>query len=423
MKDIKTKGGKGTHAVDRTVDLASKMKQGLVRSKDQFQNLADDGQVTPDEYAQDKVKYASEDIVRSAAHGSKRTVKKGYDGSKRLVQQIKQKRRDAESIKQTAKSTGKQTFKTMERSIKTAGQSAHKGVKTAEQTSRTTIKTTEKAAKTAQHTAKAAKKTAEASAKAAKKAAVAAKKTAEAAAKAAKAAAKAAIVAVKAIIAGIKNLAAAIAAGGWVAVVIIIVIVMVALIVGSCFGVFYSAGDTDGLTMQGVISEINTEYQAKIEETKNANTHDVLEMSGSRARWQDVLAVYAVKTATDPENAQEVATMDESKRDILRSVFWDMHQISSKTETKKIKEYTEEADENGNITVKETEVSKTVLYITVKHMTVDEMKSKYGFNDSQKEQLDEMLTEDKAKLWSGVLYGFGNDDIVSVAKSKLGNSG
>lgn len=423
MKDIKTKGSKGSHAVDRTVDLASKMKQGLVRSKDQFQNLSDNGQVTPDEYAQDKVKYACEDIVRSAAHGSKRTVKKGYDGSKRLVQQIKQKRRDAESIKQTAKSTGKQTFKTMERNIKTAGQSAHKGIKTAEQTSRTTIKTTEKSAKTAQQTAKAAKKTAEASAKAAKKAAEAAKKTAEAAAKAAKAAAKATIAAVKAIIAGIKSLVSAIAAGGWVAVVIIIVIVMVALIVGSCFGVFYSAGDTDGLTMQGVIGEINTEYQAKIEETKSANIHDVLEMSGSRARWQDVLAVYAVKTATDPENAQEVATMDEGKRDILKSVFWDMHQISSKTETKQVKEYTEEADENGNITVKEIEVSKTVLYITVKHMTVDEMKSKYGFNDSQKIQLDEMLTEDKAKLWSAVIYGYGDDDIVNVACSQLGNIG
>lgn len=423
MKDIKTKGSKGTHAVDRSADLAFRMKQGLSRSKDRFQNLADDGQVTPDEYAQDKVKYASEDIAQDAAHASKDTVKKTYDGSKRLVQQIKQKRRDADSIKQTAKSTGKQNFKTMERNIKTAGQSAHKSVKTSEQTARTTIKTTEKTEKTAQQTAKAAKKTAEASAKVAKKAAEAAKKTAEAAAKTAKAAVKATIAAIKAIIAGVQKLVAVIAAGGWVAVVIIIVIVMVALIVGSCFGLFYSAGDTDGLTMQGVIVEINTEYQTKIDETRNSTSHDLLEMQGSRARWQDVLAVYAVKTATDPENAQEVATMDEGKRDILKSVFWEMHEISKSTETKTVKEYSEEPDENGDIVVTETETSKTVLYITVKHLTVDEMKSKYGFNNSQKEQLDEMLTEDKAKLWSAVLYGAGNDDIVNVARSQLGNIG
>ena len=383
MKDIKTKGSKSSHAVDRSADLAFRMKQGLSRSKDQFQNLADDGQVTPDEYAQDNIKYASENITRDAFHGSKETVKKSYDGGKRLVQQIKQKRHDADSIKQTAKSTGKQTFKTVEHNIKTAGHTAQKSAKTAEQTARTTIKTTEKAAKTAQQTAKAAKKTAEASAKAAKKSAEAARKAAEAAAKTAKAAVKATVAAIKAIIAGLEKLGAAIAAGGWVAVVIIIVIVMVALIVGSCFGIFYSAGDTDGLTMQGVIQEVNTEYQAKIDETKNSASYDILEMQGSRARWQDVLAVYAVKTATDPDNAQEVATMDEGKRDILKSVFWDMHEISKSTATKTVKEYTEEPDENGDIVVSETEVSKTVLYISVKHMTVDEMKSKYGFDADQ----------------------------------------
>ena len=71
------------------------MKQGLVRSKDQFQNLADDGQVTADEYAQDKVKYWSEDAVHDVAHGSKETTKKTYDGGKKLVRQIKQKQRNA----------------------------------------------------------------------------------------------------------------------------------------------------------------------------------------------------------------------------------------------------------------------------------------------------------------------------------------
>jgi len=399
------------------------MKQGLGRSKDQVENLADDGQVTPEEYAQDKIKYASEGAAQDAAHATKDTAKKTYDGSKKLVEQIKQKRRDGDSIKQTAKSTGKQSFKTMKKDIKTAGKSTHKGVKTAESSARTTIKTTEKAAKTAEKTLKASQKAAKASAKAAKKSAEAAKKAAEVAAKTAKAAVKATIAAIKAIVAGVKSLVSAIAAGGWVAVVIIIVIVMVALIVGSCFGLFYSAGDSTGMTMQTAINDINTEYQAKIDETKNSTSHDILEMRGSRARWQEVLAVYAVKTTTDPNNAQEVATMDEDKYEILKGVFWDMHQISKSTETKTVKTYTETVNENGEIVTTEKEETKTVLYITVKHLTVDEMKSKYGFNDSQKSQLDEMLTEDKAKLWSAVLYGSGNSDIVSVAATQFGNAG
>ena len=100
MKDIKTKGSRSNRVVDSSADLASKMKQGLGRSKDQVENLADDGQVTPEEYAQDKIKYASEGAAQDAAHATKETAKKTYDGSKRLVEQIKQKRRDGDSIKQ-----------------------------------------------------------------------------------------------------------------------------------------------------------------------------------------------------------------------------------------------------------------------------------------------------------------------------------
>ena len=48
-------------------------------------------------------------------------------------------------------------------------------------------------------------------------------------------------------------------------------------------------------------------------DTIKANiAYDVLEMSGSRAVWPEVLAVYAVK----------VTTMDESKKAILKDIFW-----------------------------------------------------------------------------------------------------
>ena len=43
------------------------------------------------------------------------------------------------------------------------------------------------------------------------------------------------------------------------------------------------------MTMQTVVREINTEYDAKLDETKNGTAHDVLEMSGSRAVWKEVL--------------------------------------------------------------------------------------------------------------------------------------
>lgn len=50
-------------------------------------------------------------------------------------------------------------------------------------------------------------------------------------------------------------------------------------------------------------------------------------MSGSRAVWKEVLAVYAVKITTDPDAAQEVATMDDSKKQLLKDIFWQINEI------------------------------------------------------------------------------------------------
>lgn len=316
--------------------------------------------------------------------------------------------RGGKTIKQTAKSTAKGTVKT-----------ARKTVKTAERTAKTTIKTTQQAAKAAQ-------KTAQATARAARAAAHAARAAAKAAAVTAKAVAKAIALAVKAIIAGTKALIAAIAAGGWIAVVVIIIICLIAMIIGSCFGIFFSSEDSgSGMTMQGVVQEINTEYQDKLDEIKASHTYDVLEMSGSRAVWKEVLAVYAVKTTNDPDNAQEVATMDDSKKQILKDIFWEMNAISSSTDTKTETVIQESDDGNGNIVETEVTVTHTYLYITVSHKTADEMAAQYGFSEDQKEQLAELLADENNSLWTSVLYGITGSDgeIVSVALSQIGNIG
>lgn len=44
-------------------------------------------------------------------------------------------------------------------------------------------------------------------------------------------------------------------------------------------------------------------------------------MKGSRAVWKEVLAVYSVKVNTDPDNPQEVVTMDDAKKKLLKTIF------------------------------------------------------------------------------------------------------
>ena len=86
---------------------------------------------------------------------------------------------------------------------------------------------------------------------------------------------------------------------------------------------------------------------------------------------------------------------------------------------------TETDDGNGNIVQTETTVTRTYLYITVSHKTVDEMAAQYGFNQEQKDYLIELLQDKNNSLWSSVLYGItaSDDQIVTVALSQIGNVG
>ncbi len=335
---------------------------------------------------------------------------------------VKMAKRPAQAMGQTAKATGKGakgTIKSAQRTVKTAQRTAKGTVKTAQHTSKTAIKT-------ADHTAKAAQKTAQATAKAAKMTVHAARATAKTAAATAKAAAKGISATIKAIIASVKALVAAIAAGGWVAILAIVIICLIGLIVGSCFGIFFSGEDSGtGQTMPTVVREINQEYEGKLDEIKNGTAHDALEMSGSRAVWPEVLAIYAVKTTTDPDNPQEVATMDDSKKELLKEIFWAMNEISHRSETATTTQTVETDGGAGNIIEEEVQVTTTTLYITVTHKTADEMADTYNFTTDQRAQLAELLAEENRSMWSSALYGIGVGDgeIVVVALSQLGNVG
>ena len=166
-------------------------------------------------------------------------------------------------------------------------------------------------------------------------------------------------------------------------------------------------------------------YDRKLEEIESNVAHDRLELSGSRAVWPEVLAVYAVKTTTDPDNPQEVATMDDGKKELLKEIFWAMNEISHRTETATTTQTVETDDGKGNIMVEEVEVTATTLYITVTHKTADEMADIYNFTADQREMLAELLAEESNGMWSAVLYGIGTGDgeIVTVALSQLGNVG
>lgn len=464
-KGIKTRvAEKGIKSIDKAAVASERMKEAYIRTRDKADHSLYAEESSPGEYASDRLSSGVDSVTHEVIHQFDKQGRKGIKTTKENISKVKeniQKRKAAaeqpkkQAEKQAARKTrqaadkisepvrtlrqergavktldrGKKSIKTVDRgrkTIKQASSTAKGTVKTASKSIKTAEKTAKASIKTTQQAAKAAQRTAQATARAAKATAHAARAAARAAVAAAKVAAKATIAAVKAIIAATKALIAAIAAGGWIAVLVIVIICLIGLLIGSCFGIFFSGEDSgSGYTMQNVVQEINDDYQQQIDTTKANLSHDVLEMSGSRAVWPEVLAVYAVKTTTDPDNPQEVATMDDSKKAILTDIFWEMNQISSRTETRTETVITETDDGNGNIVETETTVTQTYLYITVSHKTAEEMAAQYGFDEEQKEQLAELLDEENRSLWSAVLYGIYTEDgaIVSVALSQVGNVG
>ena len=466
MADIKTRDVvKGSiKTIDKAAVAGERMKQAYISTKDRAEHSTYAAENSADEYASDKFERGVDTTVHEGIHQFDKAGRKGLETTKDNIHKAKdgidrfKEKRAEKALEKQAENVGNKAAKTAEKTtehtvrqagsktVKTVEKSAEKtvkqsvtsaGKKTVKTVGKGAVKTTGKTVKTAERTAKTAIKTSQQAAKTAQKAAQASAKAARAAAQAAKAAAKAAVVAakwiakatvavVKAIIAAVKGLVAAIAAGGWVAVVIIIVICLVALILCSVFGIFFSGEDSGtGQTMQTAVQEINTEYDNKLLEIRNGTTYDVLEMSGSRAVWKDVLAVYAVKTNTDPDNPQEVATMDDNKKQLLKDLFWEMNEVSSRTESVSETVITETDDGNGNIVQTETTVTRTYLYITVAHKTVDEMASQYGFNQEQKDYLTELLKPENNSLWAAALYGinYSDDQIVTVALTQIGNVG
>ena len=480
MPDIKTRDVvKGTiKTLDRSAVLGERMKEAYVRTKEKGENAVASSDSSADEYAADQLTGGVDAITHEAiqqidhqgqklirASGKAATKAQAKFRQHRQQQQAEQIRRasqpenghteldgipefqcDSGTVEperrtirlqrrlQNPASSGKiktrETQTRYHRAIKTRELPKGKVARATAKSTGRTIKTADAAAKTAikttQESAEAAKRTDVASIRAARGTAHAARVAAKAAVTAAKAVAKATADTVKAIIAGTKALVSAIAAGGWVAVLVVVVICLVGLIVGSCFGIFFSGEDSGtGQSMQTVVREINEEYQDKLEEIKRVNPHDKLEMSGSRAVWPQVLAVYAVKTTSDPDAPMEVASMDDTRKEILTDIFWQMNDISSRTEEVTETVISETDDGHGNIVETTTTVTQTYLYITVSHKTADEMADRFGFSEEQRGQLAALLADDNNMLWASVLYGIGasDDAIVTVALSQIGNVG
>lgn len=212
------------------------------------------------------------------------------------------------------------------------------------------------------------------------------------------------IQAIKAVVTGTKAIITALVAGGWILVVIIIVICLIAFLLNSVFGIFLSNENTGDKMMNSVIEELNNELSEKITNIQNENPHDDYVLNLNRTDWKYILSVYTV-IVSNGENATDVITINDYKTNILKDVFWKMNVITYNVQ--------DEVDETG--------ASKRVLYINIDGKTVNDMIVEYNLNPIQQKQMNELLSDKYASMWSNVVYGggIGNSNVVDIALSQV----
>lgn len=352
----------------KTVDRSIKDNRAMrayTKAKSRIREETQSTNSTPEEYASQQYESRLEEAVTDSVYNFNRLGHQSFEATKENINRHKN---------------------------KAHSQQKHPNV---------SIKTT---SKNVNNTAKDAQKVAQASKKASQKAAETAKKVSREVAQKVKFLAKATVKAVKSIIEGAKALISVIMAGGWVAVLIIIILCMAALLCSSVFGIFLANEDAEsGLTLKSAMNELNNEFNERLQNECNSNYYDSIEIIGERAGFKDVLAVYAVKTNTDINNPQEVATMNNSKKRILKGVFWDMTKISSISEVRYETIITESFDEYGNIIQSEIYVPFTTLFVIIESKTAWEMAELCGFNQEQYEMLYELLRAENDEMWNEIL--------------------
>ena len=169
--------------------------------------------------------------------------------------------------------------------------------------------------------------------------------------------------------------------GGGVLLIILLVVALIAAILNSPFGIFFTEepSDPETVSVSQAVAEVNIDYNAQLEQVQ-AGGYDDIVIHGQGPDWGEVLAVFAVHTA-GRDDGVDVVTLDQDRVERLKAVFWDMTDLSSEVET--IDHPGEDGGEGW---------TEYILHITITPKTADDMRTIYAFTQEQNSALDELLS-------------------------------
>ena len=184
------------------------------------------------------------------------------------------------------------------------------------------------------------------------------------------------------------------------ALVVFVIIAAVMAVVSTSFGIFFSTFDNTAGTKQvaQIVAETNYEFNQKIREIENSVAYDsivyhCLPDGGSElliSNWTDVVAVFSARVSGDKNHALDVVTMDEKREKLLKETFWDMNELTYRTE-KIVRRH------NGKKTV------KIKLHITLTSKKCSDMYEFYNFTKYQRQSAEELLKPEYAQMLSELI--------------------
>ena len=228
--------------------------------------------------------------------------------------------------------------------------------------------------------------------------------------------------AIRNFLADLHSLTAILAAGAGAALGIVIVISLVAFVSGSAYGIFFAADapNAASVTVREAVETLTEEYRDRLEKISDTVQHDRQDITANDdvyyIRWQDVLAVFSSYVAGSEQGAP-VAALTEEQVDKLRETMWAMNAVdySTRAETAVI----ETTDKNGKAIT--TEITETVLVISLTHKTPDEMAVDYHFTARQNNYLQLLKDPQYEELWAELLGGFaqGGGELMNPDSTRI----
>ena len=375
IKDIKIKNqqSKTIKVLDKSIAWTERVKDPINYLNNNVKdNTSQNDNIT--DYGSDKVKYHVNRATDETIYMSKKTGEKGLNKIKEEYNKKK--------ILNSEKGNIKKNIKLSNNKIKKSNLKIKKIEKSAKETTKLSKRMVEQGRKLA---IDATKKTVRAT----------------------KVMIRALVSFIKTIIIAVKSLIGLIASLGSVAVIIIIVICLVALLLGSVFGIFF-ANEGESRTMTSVISEVNQEVYRKIEHEQFLNKANDVVIDSSYSNWKEIIAVYSVKYSNNTSENSIVMYLNDDNVGKLKRIFYDFNTIKTEVKREQVQEKYDDYLKGEQTRT----IIKNILHIKIESKALDEIEKKYNFTEEQKSQINELLDNQYDDLWISLLYGSGTGEYV-----------